>query len=389
MTISDRSKNAVLDTTASPKPLAILADEESRSRAALLKQLEARGYEVFPGDSLRITDEIEPEDYNRVSLLVISGALVSDELDVLFPMVPRIEIGADEAASSGGRRGLQPIVSLARPVDAGALDAALNLCCDYSTFFQEAVRRHVFAAQPSSIEEPIARIIHDLNNQITGLKGGIDLLNYSINLMQDRESQQKFSRYMDQFIQPSLAQIEFLIRTWRRLREAHVRPTHPVDLIDAAREAIVLACCPLWLDTTRLLIEGVECPIRGEADPLMVLCNREHAILALARVLENAYEAVRDLPEPRVDVEISRQGDGMCRVRVSDNGAGIAPEQRREVWRSFHSESKGARMGLGLSIAKQLVDKHQGQIECVDGELGGACIQILLPQAGEDAASAL
>jgi len=68
------------------------------------------------------------------------------------------------------------------------------------------------------------------------------------------------------------------------------------------------------------------------------------------------------------------------RVSVSDNGRGVAAEYHQEIFEDFvRVDRTSSGMGLGLAIAKRLVQAHRGKI-WVDSELGrGARFTILLP----------
>ena len=88
-----------------------------------------------------------------------------------------------------------------------------------------------------------------------------------------------------------------------------------------------------------------------------------------------------------ISVSLNRTGAG-ARLRVSDTGPGIAPELRRHLferfaqWRVNGSEPGAA--GLGLAIAKEIVDAHGGRI-FVDSQLGeGTSFTVELPASPED-----
>ncbi|MCD8493307.1 MAG: ATP-binding protein [Geovibrio sp.] len=53
--------------------------------------------------------------------------------------------------------------------------------------------------------------------------------------------------------------------------------------------------------------------------------------------------------------------DGICRITVEDNGAGIAPEDIGRVFVPYFSK-KAEGTGLGLAIVKKIVDEHNGTI---------------------------
>jgi signal transduction histidine kinase len=84
-----------------------------------------------------------------------------------------------------------------------------------------------------------------------------------------------------------------------------------------------------------------------------------------------------------VTLTLSREGDEVC-FSCSDNGIGIAPEDRamlfREFFRSDSADVKAqAGTGLGLTIVDRIVTRHAGRIE-VDSELGcGSTFRVYLP----------
>jgi two-component system sensor histidine kinase ChvG len=77
-------------------------------------------------------------------------------------------------------------------------------------------------------------------------------------------------------------------------------------------------------------------------------------------------------------------------VSVEDEGPGVPEPQREHVFRRFHSvrpetESFGRHSGLGLAIARSIVEGHQGKISIADREdnQSGACFMLRLPMGVE------
>jgi two-component system sensor histidine kinase ChvG len=92
----------------------------------------------------------------------------------------------------------------------------------------------------------------------------------------------------------------------------------------------------------------------------------------LARVIENLLDNALSFSPPGGLVEITpvRAGDEVL-LRIDDEGPGVAPEAREEIFDRFHSvrpegEAFGRHSGLGLAIAKAIVEGHNGKIEVLD-----------------------
>ena len=95
----------------------------------------------------------------------------------------------------------------------------------------------------------------------------------------------------------------------------------------------------------------------------------------LVNLLLNSIQAIER--EGRIEVGIELVGES-AQIRVRDSGRGIPPEQLPNIFRPFFT-TKGHGTGLGLSLAKRIVESHGGQIE-VHSELNrGTQFTIALP----------
>jgi two-component system, NtrC family, sensor kinase len=92
-------------------------------------------------------------------------------------------------------------------------------------------------------------------------------------------------------------------------------------------------------------------------------------------LLLNAEQAI-DGPGS-IQVTISSRKDKAA-ITVADSGRGITPEHLPNIFRPFYT-TKGNGTGLGLSLARRIVEDHKGRIE-VDSELGmGTEFTVTLP----------
>lgn len=126
---------------------------------------------------------------------------------------------------------------------------------------------------------------------------------------------------------------------------------------------------------------GIELAIGAEVDTLTGDRTRVWQVLLI--LLDNA---LRFTPAGGA-IEVSAQArDGRIEIAVADTGAGIAPEHLPHIFERFYqadpahtANRNGA--GLGLSIARAIVEAHGGRIRAASEGLGrGSRFEIALPQ---------
>jgi two-component system, OmpR family, sensor histidine kinase KdpD len=99
---------------------------------------------------------------------------------------------------------------------------------------------------------------------------------------------------------------------------------------------------------------------------------------ALSALLSNAV--VHGKSDQAVDVSVARDGSVLV-ISVADRGPGLAPGDEDKVLEKFYRgpRTRPGGIGLGLYIARQLVEAHGGEIVAQNRENGGARFSIRLP----------
>jgi C4-dicarboxylate-specific signal transduction histidine kinase len=110
-----------------------------------------------------------------------------------------------------------------------------------------------------------------------------------------------------------------------------------------------------------------------------VIADRIQVEHLFSNLLRNACEATEGGSERRITIGAIEQGDDIV-VRVEDNGPGLAPEAFDQIFVTPFT-TKAAGLGLGLPIAKTIVDAHGGRIWAENLAAGGAAISVALPAA--------
>jgi signal transduction histidine kinase len=178
-------------------------------------------------------------------------------------------------------------------------------------------------------------------------------------------------------IRAQVARITRIVRQLLNLARPYDMRPEPVDLAQAVARAVEL----IETDATRAGVEIEVSPgaeVRVEADPDLL-----HQ--ALLNISLNGLQAMPDGGRLRIEcIDIDGTGNGtrFAAVRISDTGAGLAPDALPHIFEPFYTTKEvGHGVGLGLAVSRRIVEEHGGWIEAANQPEGGAVFTIYLPQA--------
>jgi two-component system sensor histidine kinase AtoS len=127
---------------------------------------------------------------------------------------------------------------------------------------------------------------------------------------------------------------------------------------------------------------GVALVARGLDTDLVVVADGQRLRRVFVNVISNALEAAEHRSGARVEVALYRRGDDGV-VEITDNGEGIAPETRAKILLPFFT-TKPTGTGLGLVIAKKIMDLHGGTIEIDTTPGAGTSVRLVIPAKPTD-----
>lgn len=116
--------------------------------------------------------------------------------------------------------------------------------------------------------------------------------------------------------------------------------------------------------------------------PLRVLIDEQQARQAILNVVRNAFQAMSEGGELRVEASHREQ---CAEVRFQDTGVGISSEHLDQVFQPFYT-TKAMGTGLGLTYAQQVIQEHRGSISLESAGGVGTTVTIRLPLAEEHGA---
>lgn len=133
----------------------------------------------------------------------------------------------------------------------------------------------------------------------------------------------------------------------------------------------------LMLDDLQDMGTGLEITVTGDSQA-MVLADRDQFTRVLANLLINA----RQMGATAICLDASAD-PGTVRLDVTDNGPGLPPRARDNLFQPFAGSARKGGTGLGLAIAKDVMRAHGGDISLRNTGVGGTCFCLTLPAAGD------
>jgi signal transduction histidine kinase len=145
----------------------------------------------------------------------------------------------------------------------------------------------------------------------------------------------------------------------------------PVELLSLLDELVDFMTPQAQLQRVQLRLKKADSPVHAAADPRLL----KQAILNLVL---NGLQAMGNKGGELI-LSASRQ-DPECRIDVTDTGKGMSPETRQKIFQAYFSLRKGG-TGLGLAMAKRIIDEHGGRISVCSEEGKGSVFTVFLPMA--------
>jgi len=164
-----------------------------------------------------------------------------------------------------------------------------------------------------------------------------------------------------------------VIRRMRALLRKREMGMVPLDMGDLVQDV-------LRLTSGDAALRKVSVRAEVDAGPLPTRGDRVHLQQVLLNLLVNGMEAVAGNPlgKRQVIMRAGRNGTGEIEVAVSDSGPGIPPDQLPRLFEPFFT-TKPNGMGMGISIARTIIQAHHGRIWAENKPDGGATFRFTLP----------
>jgi two-component system sensor histidine kinase PilS (NtrC family) len=208
-----------------------------------------------------------------------------------------------------------------------------------------------------------SEVAHEIRNPLVTLSTFVEVL------PERREDPEFLTRYRD-VVQKELRRMSRLLD----LMAEHAQPERPGggeaelgSVLSGVAELLRLRAAP----------REVEITLEGDGDGCQLQIDEDGLRQLLFNLIHNAIEVTPDGGEITVSTRVRARE---AWIEVRDEGQGIPPERREQVFEPFFTTREGGVGGLGLAISRRIVENAGGSIVLDDAPEGGASFRVRLPR---------
>jgi len=234
---------------------------------------------------------------------------------------------------------------------------------------REQEAKMMAASKLASLGEMAGGIAHEINNPLAIIHANGNLLRDLMNENFDKAMGLKITEK----IIVTTERVAKIIRGLRAIsRNGDNDPFDTSTVEQIIEEALGVCREKFKVHDVTIKIEN-SCPLTN------IECKKVQIIQVLLNFLNNAYDAIEELPERWVKIGV-KENQGNIEISVVDSGPGLPPYVREKICQPFFTTKKvGKGTGLGLSISKGIIEAHKGKLS-VDDACKNTCFLITLPK---------
>ncbi len=213
----------------------------------------------------------------------------------------------------------------------------------------------------ATLGEMATGLAHEIRNPLAGIAGVIEIISRDLPSTSPARSVVKDVRQ-------EIARINQIVTDLLQTARPHPPKVRKSDLNTTVEHAVMLG-------RQQGLAKSVN--IKLQKDPTLpeVEHDSDQVHQVLLNLLLNALQAVGK--DGEICVTLERRAESVA-IEVADNGRGIAPDHLPNIFRPFFT-TKGDGTGLGLSLARRIVEDHHGRIDVTSTIGKGTTFAVVLP----------
>jgi nitrogen fixation/metabolism regulation signal transduction histidine kinase len=233
---------------------------------------------------------------------------------------------------------------------------------------EQSARLLAKSERESAWKSMARQVAHEINNPLTPMKLSIQQLQRTKKLNDER-----FDDYFEKSTSMLIEQIDNLSRIAGTFSNFARMPEAKFERVDIA--ARLHSAVQLFANNN----EQIQIDYKGPEKEVHVYADPEQLVQVFNNLLKNATQAIPDDRPGYIEINLWQETERIM-IEIRDNGVGIESELYDKLFvPNFTTKSNG--MGLGLAIAKNIIELSGGSISFTSGLNEGTTFRVILPKA--------
>lgn len=341
------------------------------------------GLELFKQNSTKIQMIIT--DINMPNLNGLDMCTQIKEINKNIPIIITTAHNEKEFLHNAIKIGVSAFVT--KPMDMKFLLETIKSVAKPIILQQELDKQHqlhmeerVMSAKFAATGQLAAGITHEINTPLTYVKASMELMQYDI---EDLDESKIKTRLFDSIekVMGGIKRIETIVGSMKEIAQTSQHDVEDVNLYSTIITAATLAYNKIK-HTSEVFINGnqffLEMDREKEHYPTKAQIQRIEQVWII--LINNALDElikIENFEKRRLEITISKE-DMFYVIKFKDNAGGINKEILPQLFEPFKGTKNSSGMGVGLSIAKKIIDDQNGYISGINEDEGAVFI-IKLP----------
>ena len=266
---------------------------------------------------------------------------------------------------------VKPIEALEKQTGAAKnkirLPEAKNEADEITTLVQSFIQ----AQKEAAWSDVAKRMAHEINNPLTPIQLSAERIKKRYSSVFKGEDLD-FITHSTETIVNQVKVLRGMVNAFGEFAEEPTLTIESFNIINVIKESVSLYSKKDNKKIFKLSFHSEECVIQADEQKLRQVFNN---------LIKNALDATVDATSPIINIKTSNlkiNNEAYIELTISDNGQGFEPDIVGNAFEPYvTTKTKGK--GLGLAIAKHIIEEHMGHIELTNKKTQGASVIIILP----------
>ncbi len=250
----------------------------------------------------------------------------------------------------------------------------------------EEVKKNLLEEKFSIIGRMAAGITHEINTPLTYIRGNLELMIQDIKNLDDAIEQKDYLLEDSKIALEGVNRIASIVESMREMASQTKEISKPNNVYASLITALTLSYNKAkQISQIRIQNEPFFIGMDKEKFSFIVDFQKQRMEQVLIIIINNALDALKhkdDFNSRLLDITIENRSECIL-LRFKDNGGGINEDILPKIFDPFQSSKEEGGMGIGLNVAKRIIDDHGGKIIPSNYE-NGALFEVYLPKITQE-----